>query len=132
MSIDERLDLLHNIEQGASLSALLDVKASDIDALARMGAACLSSGQTARAMQVFSGLQALEPSATSHAFHLAVCQHRHGDAAAARATLDRLLDRHATFAERNDALLLRAELRAATDRAGALVDLAAARAAGAV
>lgn len=113
---------------GESLAALAGVEATDVEALARVGASALVAGRAELACKVFRGLSALEPAVAAHRLHLAAAERAQGNLAGALAALDSVIaDTAAEDGVKVHALLLRAELVARTDRAAAKGDLARAR-----
>jgi Tfp pilus assembly protein PilF len=125
-----RVAWLTEVVDGKSLAAALSISAADVDAVARLGAAALAAGRVDRAEQVFSALVALEPHQAAHRFHLAVVLHHAHRDDEARSHLDVVIVGDATGMIKAEALQLRAQIRAAKDRIGALRDLADARAGG--
>ena len=129
MDLAQRQQFLSGVADGST--ALRDVgglHATDVDAIARVGAASLQAGRFEQAEQVFAALAALEPDVPVHALHVAIARQGRGDVDGAVAALGKLLA--VPRADDEDvarALLLRAELCGRTNREQALADLTAAR-----
>lgn len=131
MKTDDAIRLLRGIADGSvALKDVAKLGASDIDAIARAGAAALQGKRFDVARAVFQGLAALDGKNALHLLHLAAVEQAAGKNDAAVEALGRFLD--ADVAKNNGdvarALLMRAELVAAVDKQRAGLDLAAARA----
>ncbi|HEY4223649.1 MAG TPA: hypothetical protein VGO62_19970 [Myxococcota bacterium] len=129
MQTERALALLSGIVDG-SVALSGGLAAGDVDAIARVGAAALAGSRFDVARTVFTGLAALEPKNARHLLHLGAVEHAAGQRDAALAALTRFLDADLarSSADIAQALLLRAEVFGASDKAAAGLDLAAAKA----
>lgn len=123
--------LIEAIASGAvPLKDLAGLSHNDLDAIARLGASALQGGRLALALEVFTGLEALDPEQPLHVLHQAVVHKAAGRRAEAIDAVTRFLDADLPkgLPDAARALLLRAELLGATDKEAAARDLMAARA----
>lgn len=115
---------------GVSLKDIAGLSRDDIAAVARVGASAIQAGRYDAAVKVFEALEALDASDPLHVLHLAIAHHRAAHRDEAIESLTRFLDADLPkeLPDVARALLLRAELVGAHDRAAAARDLMAARA----
>lgn len=128
---DEAARLIEALaEGGVTLKDLAQLSATDVDAIAKVGASAVQSGRFELAVRVFSCLAELDPGEPLHLLHCAVAHQGAGQRAEAITQLTRFLDADVpkTLPDVARALLLRAELHGAANRPAAAADLLAARA----
>ncbi|MBI1946354.1 MAG: hypothetical protein HYS27_11690 [Deltaproteobacteria bacterium] len=128
---DDGARLIEALAQGGvALKDVAGLTPADMDAIAKVGASAIQSGRFELAVRVFSSLAALDPGEPLHLLHCAFAHKGAGQRDLAIEQLGRFLDADVPKAlpDVARALLLRAELHGAGNRAAAAADLLAARA----
>jgi predicted Zn-dependent protease len=131
MKDQTRAELMTKIEAGeVPLRDLAGLSKTDIQALEHVGRVAFESGRFEKAIEIFRGLEALEPDRPEHILRRAYAEVRAGRTGIAISTLNDYLDQEIQYPPEDlaRALLLRAQLNLDRDPPKARADVAVAKA----